>query len=259
MPVKQTPRLCGRRAIVTGAARGIGKAIARRFVDDGATVVLADVRDDLLASTREDLEEVAGPDAVHSIVADVSDAAQVEDLVQASQQWMGGIDILVNNAGIAIFKDFLSFEEADWRRTLDVNLSGVFLCAQAVAKVMVEQRSGVIVNMASTNGFFGEALLASYNASKGGVVLLTKTMAIELAPFGIRVNCVCPGFIATDLPLEGGMDPNLLEGVGAKVPMGRRGRPEEVAAAFAFLASDDASYVTGAALVVDGGQICQQP
>lgn len=249
----------GRRTIVTGAAQGIGKAIAHRFVEEGAIIVLADVKRGVLEATHAKLAEAAGADAVHSIVADISDPTQVEQLVRFSQHRMGGIDVLVNNAGISTFNDFINLEEADWRRTLDVNLTGVFLCSQAVARTMVQQRSGVIVNMASTNGLVGEALLAPYNASKGGVVLLTKTMAIELAKFGIRVNCVCPGFIDTDMAREGGMNPELIDGMATKVPMGRRGRPEEVAAVFAFLASDDASYMTGAELVVDGGQICQQP
>lgn len=258
-PARGGRRLEGKSAIVTGAARGIGKAIARRFVDEGATVVVSDVRDDLLEATRTELAGVAGGGAVASIVADVSDATQVHHLVRTSQHRLGRIDVLANNAGISTFNEFLTLAEPDWQRTLEVNLTGVFLCSQAVATIMREQGSGVIVNMASTNGLLGEARLAAYNASKAGVVLLTKTMAIELAPFGIRVNCVCPGFIETDMARDGGMSPELIERLAGKVPMGRRGRPEEVAAAFAFLSSDDASYITGTELIVDGGQLCQQP
>jgi 3-oxoacyl-[acyl-carrier protein] reductase len=171
---------------------------------------------------------------------------------------LGRIDVLVNNAGIARFGRFLEITDKDWNDTLAVNLTGVFLCSQAAAKEMKVQGSGAIVNMASTNGILGEPGLAPYNASKAGVVLLSKTMAIELAPYNIRVNSVCPGFILTDLVQEGGMSEEEIRDYTSKIPLNRYGRVEEVANAFAFLASDEASFITGAELVVDGGQISQE-
>ena len=243
-------------AIVTGAARGIGKAIATRFHQDGARVVLWDLRADELEATCAEL--AGGGAGVHGEVVDVTDRDAVEAGVAAAHARLGRIDILANNAGIAGFTPFLEMSDQEWQRMLDVDLTGVFICSQVVARRMRDQGSGAIVNMASTNGLLGEALEAHYNAAKGGVVLLTKTMAIELAPYGIRVNSVCPGFILTDLAREAGLPPDEIDAYARKIPMGRTGRPEEVAAAFAFLASDDASFITGSEVVVDGGQICQE-
>lgn len=250
------PRLEGKAAIVTGAARGIGKAIARRFHQDGARLVLWDLRADQLNAACAELSGT-GAD-VHGDVVDVTDRGAVEAAVAAAHERLGSIDILANNAGIAGFTPFLEMSDQEWQRMLDVDLTGVFICSQVVARRMRERGSGAIVNMASTNGLLGEALEAHYNAAKGGVVLLTKTMAIELAPYGIRVNSVCPGFIATDLAREAGLAQEEIDAYARKIPMGRTGRPEEVAAAFSFLASDDASFITGSEVVVDGGQICQE-
>lgn len=249
-------RLDRKAAIVTGAARGIGKAIATRFHQDGARLVLWDLRADELEATCAELAG-AGAD-VHGDAVDVTDRGAVEAGVAAAQARLGRIDILANNAGIAGFTPFLELSDREWNRMLDVDLTGVFICSQVVARRMREQGSGAIVNMASTNGLLGEALEAHYNAAKGGVVLLTKTMAIELAPYGIRVNSVCPGFIATDLAREAGLAQEEIDAYVRKIPLARTGRPEEVAAAFSFLASDDASFITGTEVVVDGGQICQE-
>ncbi len=249
-------RLDGKAAIVTGAARGIGKAIATRFHRDGARLVLWDLRADELSAACAELEG-SGPD-VHGAVVDVTDRRGVEAGVTEAYERLGRIDILANNAGIGGFTPFLEMSDQEWQRMLDVDLTGVFICSQVVARRMREQGSGAIVNMASTNGLLGEALEAHYNAAKGGVVLLTKTMAIELAPYGIRVNSVCPGFILTDLAREAGLPQEEIDDYARKIPMGRTGRPEEVAAAFSFLASDDASFITGTEVVVDGGQICQE-
>lgn len=250
------PRLEGKSAIVTGAARGIGKAIATRFHQDGARLVLWDLRAEELAATCAELSD-SGVD-VHGDVVDVTDRGAVEAGVATAHARLGRVDILANNAGIAGFAPFLELSDREWKRMLDVDLTGVFICSQVVARRMREQGSGAIVNMASTNGLLGEALEAHYNAAKGGVVLLTKTMAIELAPYGIRVNSVCPGFIATDLAREAGLPQDEIDAYARKIPLARTGRPDEVAAAFSFLASDDASYITGTELVVDGGQICQE-
>lgn len=250
-------RLEGKAAIVTGAARGIGKAIATRFHQDGARLVLWDLRADELSATCAELSG-AGAE-VRGEVVDVTDRSAVEAAVASARARLGRVDVLANNAGIAGFTPFLNMSDQEWRRMLDVDLTGVFICSQVVARHMREQASGgAIVNMASTNGLLGEALQAHYNAAKGGVVLLTKTMAIELAPYGIRVNSVCPGFIATDLARSSGLSQAEIDAYAQKIPMGRTGRPEEVAAAFSFLASDDASFITGTEVVVDGGQICHE-
>ena len=172
---------------------------------------------------------------------------------------VGGVDILAANAGIAMGRPFLEITPEEWDRMMAVNLKGVFLCGQEAARLMIRQGTGgAIVNMSSTNGLMGERGLAHYNASKAGVMLLSKTMAIELAPHGIRVNSVNPGFIPTELTAESDLDPELTAGYLDKIPLGRFGRTDEVASAFCFLASDDASFVTGTELVVDGGQLAEE-
>lgn len=248
-------RLQGKAAIVTGAGRGIGKAIARKFLQEGAEVFVCDVDGDRLEDARRELASLG---TVHGEAANVPSRDEVEELVGRARVALGRIDVLVNNAGIARFGRFLEITDKDWNDTLAVNLTGVFLCSQVAAREMKDQGSGAIVNMASTNGILGEPCLAPYNASKAGVVLLSKTMAIELAPYNIRVNSVCPGFILTDLVQEGGMSEEEIRDYTSKIPLGRYGRVEEVANAFAFLASDEASFITGAELVVDGGQISQE-
>jgi 3-oxoacyl-[acyl-carrier protein] reductase len=248
-------RLEGKAALVTGAGRGIGKAIATKFLDEGAKVFVCDVGEERLAGA---VEELSGRGEVYGEVADVSRRDEVERLVGQAVERLGRVDVLVNNAGIGRFAPFLEIEDRDWDDTLAVNLTGAFLCSQVAGRRMREQGGGAIVNMASTNGILGEPGLAHYNASKAGVILLTKSMAIELAPHDIRVNAVCPGFILTDLAREGGMDEAEIQGYTAKIPLGRYGKVEEVANAFAFLASDEASFITGTELVVDGGQISQE-
>jgi 3-oxoacyl-[acyl-carrier protein] reductase len=248
-------RLQGKSAVVTGAGRGIGRAIARKFLQEGAEVSICNRDSDRLADAQEELSALG---TVRSEVVDVTVRNEVEDLVSQTRAASGRIDILANNAGISRFEEFLQSTDKNWTDTLSVNLTGVFICSQVTAREMKEQRSGAIINMASTNGIQGEAGLAHYNASKAGVVLLSKTMAIELAPYNIRVNSVCPGFILTDLQLESGMAEGEIHEYTSKIPLNRYGRVEEVANAFAFLASDEASFITGTELVVDGGQICQE-
>jgi len=171
----------------------------------------------------------------------------------------GELNILANNAGIALFASFLNHTEEMWDRTMAVNLKSMFLLGQRVARVMIAQgKGGAIVNMASTNALMGERDLVAYNASKGGIVLLTKTMAIELASYNIRVNCVAPGLIRTDLAAEGGINDAFMQAYLQKIPMRRQGTPGEVASLFAYLSSDEASFITGDTVVIDGGQIAEE-
>jgi 3-oxoacyl-[acyl-carrier protein] reductase len=248
-------RLEGKSAIVTGAGRGIGKAIARGFLEEGAQVMICDLDENRLEGAREELSAFG---LVRSEVVDVTSREAVEYLAGQAKGAFGRIDVLANNAGISRFEPFLEITDENWNDTLAINLTGAFLCSQVVAAEMKNQGSGAIVNMGSTNGILGEEGLAHYNASKAGVILLTKTMAIELAPHNIRVNSVCPGFILTELQLESGMSEEAIRDYTSLIPLNRYGRVEEVAGAFAFLASDEASFITGTELVVDGGQTCQE-
>jgi NAD(P)-dependent dehydrogenase (short-subunit alcohol dehydrogenase family) len=244
--------LAGTGVLISGGSRGIGRATAERFLQEGSRVFIGGLDPDEVAETVADLEPAG---RIGGLAGDVSVEDDVAALVDAAEAALGEIDVLINNAGTAWKEPFLEITSANWDRMLEVNLRGMFLVAQAVGRRMAAAaRSGAIVNMASTNGLGGEAEYAHYNASKAGVVLLTRTMAVELGPLGIRVNCVCPGFI--DTPLNEGLatEEEMAAYERDKVPLGRRGRAEEVAAAYAFLASDDASFVHGAALVVDGGQ-----
>ena len=231
-------RLHGTRAVVTGGTSGIGAATSRRFVAEGARVVA------LALEPEEDVEGLAA--VIH---LDVADPVQVADAFARVESVLGGIDVLVANAGISIRHPFLEITAEDWQRVLAVNLSGVFYCAQQAARRI---DTGVILMTASTNGIVGHPLYADYNASKAGVIALAKSMALELAP-RIRVNAVCPGYVLTPMQ-QAEYTPEMLAAVERKLPLARHATPEDVAALFAFLASDDAAYITGAAIVVDGGE-----
>jgi len=251
-------RLKGKRALITGAARGIGLGVAARFLQEGASVILLDVRADELAAASAQLKQLdlQQQPEVRSVVCDLSDPSQVEQAADFGWNCFGGVDILVNNAGIAVREHFTSIPLDRWRKILDVNLNAAFLLSQNLCKRMIEAGiKGAVVNMASKNGLAGSSMLAHYNASKGGVVLLTQSMAVDLAPYGIRVNAVAPGFIAT--PLDRELKENKEESlvVTDRTPMRRLGTVEETANAFLFLASDEASYITGTTLVVDGGHL----
>jgi 3-oxoacyl-[acyl-carrier protein] reductase len=245
----------GKNVLVTGGARGLGFEIARQFVRAGAAVHLFDVDGDLLGQSVRDL----APDgaAVMAWRVDVSHREEVEKAV-AGVEARGQIDVLVNNAGIARESGFLHIEEREWRQILDVNLTGMFFVAQAVCRTMATRRRGVVINMASKNGLDGEAGYAHYNASKGGVVMLTKTMALELAHLGIRVNAVSPGYIQTPMSQEIDSPAFVQDFVDRYIPLGRPGRVEDVAPAFLFLASDAAAFITGQVLTIDGGQLAGQ-
>ena len=249
--------LRGKRVLISGGSSGIGKATAQRFLEEGARVFLCGLDPDEVDAAVAGLKEFG---TVSGIPADVSREENVTRLVDSACEALGGLDVLINNAGIAWREPFLSITPSHWDRMITVNLRGMFLVAQAVARVLVDQGSGgVIVNMSSTNGLGGEADYAHYNASKGGVLLLTRTMAVELGQYGIRVNALCPGYIETPLNAAISEDLGGKEFAGtyasASIPLGRPGRSSEVAAVYAFMASDDASFMTGATIVVDGGQL----
>ena len=236
--------LAGKRVVVTGGTSGIGAATSRRFLEEGARVVS-------IALPGE--EPVDGLTA--ALEADVSDPDDVAKAFEAVDELLGGLDVLVANAGISVRHPFLEIGSDEWRRVLAVNLDGTFHCAQEAARRMVaaEADGGAILITASTNGLVGHPLYADYNASKAGVIALARTMALELAP-KVRVNCVCPGYVLTPMQ-EAEYTPEMLRATDAKIPLGRHARPEEVAALFAFLASDDGAYLTGAVIPVDGGEI----
>jgi NAD(P)-dependent dehydrogenase (short-subunit alcohol dehydrogenase family) len=244
--------LGGKGVLVSGGGRGIGRAAARRFLEEGARVYLAALEPDEVDATVRglgDLGDVAGAPC------DVREESDVVRTVQGAEAFLGRIDVLANNAGVAWKEAFLDISAESWDRMLAVNLRGMFLMAQATSRRMIgSDVDGRIVNMASTNALGGEERFAHYNASKAGVLLLTRTMAVELGPRGIRVNCICPGFIDTPLNDALATEAEMSAYERERIPMGRRGRDDEVAAAYAFLSSDDASFIHGAALVVDGGQ-----
>jgi L-rhamnose 1-dehydrogenase len=245
-------RLEGKVAIVTGAARGIGRAIAIRFALEGARVAIVDIRE----SEGQDsvrLIEATGGQACF-VRADVSDSAQVQAAVRAVLDRWGTIDILVNDAGICPFEGFLEMPEALWDQVLDVNLKGYFLVGQAVARVMVERGiRGRIIAVSSISAEFGGSSQAHYCASKAGINLLVKSMAISLGPHGITVNAVLPGTVETDINREALADPTPRDYWSKRAPLGRLGQPEDIAGPVLFFATDDSAWCTGALLVVDGG------
>ena len=236
-----------KRVLITGGARGIGAATAARFLDEGARVVVLDWDEPALRRIQRELPALSGV-----IRADVSDAAAVACAFEELDGLVGGLDVLVNNAGISIRHRFMDVSPQEWREVMAVNLDGVFYVAQQAARRLLSGDGGVIINMGSTNGLMGYHYYADYNASKAGVIELTRSMALELAPT-VRVNAVCPGYILTPMQ-EAEYTPEMLRACEEKIPLGRLGRPADVAALFAFLASDDAAFITGHCFVIDGGE-----
>jgi meso-butanediol dehydrogenase/(S,S)-butanediol dehydrogenase/diacetyl reductase len=237
-----------KRVLITGGAGGIGKVTAKRFLEERARVVILDCDMSGLNRVERELPELSG-----TIVADVSDPEAVERAFDELDELLQGLDILINNAGISIRRPFIDITPEQWRRVLDINLNGMFYVAQQAARRMLTGEGGVILNMGSTNALMGYPYYADYNASKAGVVELTRSMALELAPT-VRVNVVCPGFIMTPMQ-ESEYSPQIRREFERKVPLGRLGRPDDVAALFAFLASDEAGFITGHCHVIDGGEI----
>jgi len=240
--------LKNKRVLVTGGASGIGAATVSRFISEGSLITVLDCDGKALSEIKSKI-----PDIVGIIEGDVSNPFDVNRAFDEVKKIMGGLDILINNAGISSRIPFLEIAFSQWEKILSVNLTGVFLVAQAAAKMMFDESGGVILNMGSTNGIMGYPYYAPYNASKAGVIELTKSLAIELAP-AIRVNAICPGYILTPMQ-EAEYTPEMLRECKSKIPLGRLGRPEEVAGLFAFLASDEAQYFTGQTFVIDGGEL----
>jgi meso-butanediol dehydrogenase / (S,S)-butanediol dehydrogenase / diacetyl reductase len=242
-----------KRVLITGGASGIGAATAARFLEEGSRVCILDRDAKACESIRHQM-----PGISEAIIADVTDLMQVEAALADAVRVMDGVDVLINNAGISIRHNFLEITPEEWDKVIAINLTGVFYVAQTAARYMwerykTEPGSGVILQTASTNGIVGQPYYADYNATKAGVIELTKTMALELAP-RIRVCAVAPGYVLTPMQRAEYTD-SMLDDVNEKIPLRRHAKPEEIAALFAFLASDDAAYATGQVFTMDGGEI----
>jgi meso-butanediol dehydrogenase/(S,S)-butanediol dehydrogenase/diacetyl reductase len=247
--------LNGKNVLVTGGASGIGQAAAARFLEEGCNVSVLDISADRRARVADEL-----PGLSSVIAADVSKMDEVQTAFNAALDSMGSVDVLINNAGISIRHDFLDITQDEWDAVVGVNLKGIFNVAQTAARHMTDKGSGVIINTASTAGNNGYPHYADYSASKGGVIALTQAMALELAPT-VRVNAISPGYVLTPMQRAEYSD-EMLAAVNRKIPLGRHCKPEEIAALFAFLASEDAAFATGQVYVMDGaettGGLCSQ-
>jgi meso-butanediol dehydrogenase / (S,S)-butanediol dehydrogenase / diacetyl reductase len=261
-----------KRVLITGGASGIGAATAARFLEEGSRVCVLDRDAKACEQMRRDFEGlkvsdthptntalggapisgIAAPNFKGAIIADVTDLMQVEAAFAEAIRLMDGVDVLINNAGISIRHKFLDITPEEWERVVAVNLTGVFYVAQTAARHMIERGSGVILQTASTNGVMGYPYYADYNATKAGVIELTRSMALELAP-RVRVCAVAPGYVLTPMQRAEYSDA-MLDEVNRKIPLGRHATPEEIAGLFAYLASDDAAYATGHVFIMDGGE-----
>jgi meso-butanediol dehydrogenase / (S,S)-butanediol dehydrogenase / diacetyl reductase len=239
--------LKSKRVLITGGASGIGAATAARFLEEGSKVCVLDRDPEANKKITNDL-----PALTNALNADVTNLHEVKNALAQAIHLMGAIDVLINNAGVSIRHNFLDITPEDWHRVLAVNLTGVFYVAQTAARHMIDQGTGVILQTASTNGITGYPYYADYNTTKAGVIELTKSMALELAP-KVRVNAVAPGYVLTPMQRAEYTDA-MLDEVNQKIPIRRHAQPEEIAALFAFLASDDAQFITGAIYTIDGGE-----
>ncbi|MYE90157.1 SDR family oxidoreductase [Candidatus Poribacteria bacterium] len=247
-------RFQGKSVIVTGGASGIGKATAKQFASEGANVVIADINLDGQAVAEEIGQETQTE--IFFVQADVSKAGDADHLIQETLRQHSQLDILHNNAGILVVGDVTTISEADWDRCIDINLKSVYLVSRYAIPAMQQTGGGVIINTASTAGMSGGSGYSVYGASKAAIILLTQCMALDFAKHNIRVNAVCPGPTATPMIVSSDADrQSTLDRWAAELPIGRAGEPEDTAKAVAYLASDDASFVTGSAFVVDGGRL----
>ena len=249
-------RLEGQVAIVTGAGSGNGRGIAVRFVEEGASVMIADVDEAGMQDTAALVARAGGESLVAT--ADVRARDQVTSMIEQTTARFGRLDILVNNAGVETLVPFLDLSEAEWDRIVDTNLKGAYLCGQVAARAMVAAgRAGTIINIASINAKMALAGQAHYTSSKGGLIMLTKAMALDLAAHGIRVNGIGPGVIETKMTERSLADPERRAMLLGRIPLGRVGQPRDIANAALFLASEEAGYITGTTLYVDGGWLIQ--
>ena len=242
-------RLKDKVAIITGAAQGIGFATARKFLDEGAIVAVADVKPDAVQAAVRELQR--NGEAVEGFAVDVTKRPQIDAMVEAVKRRWGRIDVLVNNAGITQDARLQKMTDEQFDRVIEVNLKGVYNCAKAVVDTMIEQGSGVILNASSVVGIYGNYGQTNYAAAKFGVIGFVKTWAREMGPKGVRCNAVAPGFISTSILQT--IPDKVMQSITERVPLKRLGRPEEVANVYAFLASDEASYINGAVIEVAGG------
>lgn len=240
--------LCKKRVVITGGASGIGLATAIRFAEEGSIVTILDRNEEQLSYTLREY-----PLITHGVIADVSNPIEVKKAFEEIDSLTNGVDILIANAGISVRANFIDITPEQWRKVLGINLDGVFYTAQEAARRMLDQGEGVILMTASTNGLVGHPYYADYNASKAGVNLLARTMALELAPT-IRVNTICPGYVLTPMQMAE-YTPEMLKQTDEKIPLKRHAQPEEIANLYAFLASQEAAYITGQHIPIDGGEL----
>ncbi len=238
-------------SIITGGARGIGKEISMLFANNGSDIAICDVSQEALDAAKADIEKTGRK--VATFVVDVTNSAQVEEMVEKTLDKFGKIDILINNAGITRDGLLIRMKESDWDAVLNVNLKGTFICTKAVSKTMMKSHYGKIVNMASIIGIMGNAGQANYAASKGGVIAFTKSVAKELASRNVNVNAIAPGFIQTDMTAK--LSQEIQDAMLKLIPLGRLGTPKDVANLALFLASENSSYITGHVFQIDGGMV----